>query len=210
MTALRIAIPKGRLQSRIFTAFAEAGLEVPDLSTQGRRLILRSGELEFVLVKDADVPLYVESGTAAMGVAGRDQLLEAQSDVYQPLAFEFGRCRLSLIAAAGAPALRDAKTIATKYPHIARTFLQKRHLQARVAALAGSVELAPLVGLAPYIIDLVESGATMREHGLLEIEVLEQIAPILIVNRNADRIEGKRIRSVIEAIEARISTEARA
>jgi ATP phosphoribosyltransferase len=188
--------------------FAGAGLEVPDLSSAGRRLILNTGDLECVLVKDADVPLYVESGAAAIGIAGRDQLLEAQSDVYQPLAFDFGRCRLSLIAAPWAPALREAMTIATKYPRVARNFVQRRHLKARVATLAGSVELAPLVGLAPYIIDLVESGATMREHGLQEVEVLEEIAPLLIVNRNADRIEGKRIRRIIEALEKCITTEA--
>jgi len=207
MKRLRIAIPKGRLQNRVLAAFSAAGYEAPLTSGASRRLLHSSGGFEWVLVKDADVPLYVELGAAAIGVAGRDQLLEASSDVYQPLDFQFGLCRLSLISAPDAPHLSEARMIATKYPNFARRFIERARVRARVVALAGSVELAPLVGLAPYIIDLVESGATMREHGLVEVEILERIAPVLIVNKNAYRVDGDRLRGIIEAVEAAQQTE---
>lgn len=202
MNALRIAVPKGRLQRQILAAFRAAGLDVPAVDSTSRRLIFPGSEVEWVFVKDADVPLYVELGAAAIGVAGRDQLLESGSNVYQPMDFAFGLCRLSLIAMPGAPRLSDARMIATKYPNFARRFLERENERARVVTLTGSVELAPLVGLAPYIIDLVETGATMREHGLIEVRVLERIAPVLIVNRNAYRTDTGRLRRVIEAIEA--------
>lgn len=202
MNPLRIAIPKGRLQRQILAAFSAAGFDVPIVDSASRRLIFPGAEVEWVFVKDADVPLYVELGAAALGVAGRDQLLETASNVYQPMDFAFGLCRLSLLATTGAPPLSEARVIATKYPNFARRFLERENERARVVRLTGSVELAPLVGLAPYVIDLVETGATMREHGLIEVKVLERISPVLIVNKNAYRTDTGRLRRAIETVEA--------
>jgi len=204
----RIAIPKGRLQQRVLEIFAAAGLELPESEIAGsRRLIFNSNGIEWVLVKDVDAPRYVESGAASIGVAGRDQILEQKSDVYQPLELPFGRCRLMLIGSPDAPPLVEARAIATKYPNLTRAFAEARGLHARVIPLAGSVELAPLVGIAPYIVDLVETGATIREHGLIPLETLEEIAPCLIVNRNAYRIDGERIRHIVELVEQALPKE---
>lgn len=208
MSALRVAVPKGRLLAGVLDAFAAAGFDVPrDEIMTSRRLVIERGEIEWVVVKDADAPLYVELGAVALGVAGRDQLLEQQSDVYQPLELPFGRCRMMLIAGAGAPPLGDAGTIATKYPNVTRAFIERSRLRARVVTLAGSVELAPRLGVAPYIVDLVETGATLRANDLRPVETLELVAPSLIVNKNAWRLQRKRITSVIEALEQGISIE---
>jgi ATP phosphoribosyltransferase len=208
MNAIRIAVPKGRLQQHVLDLFADARLPVPSAEElASRRLIFTAGDIEWVLVKDADVPLYVESGAASIGVAGRDQLIEQKSDVYEPLELPFGRCRMMLIGAPDAPPLRDALTIATKYPNVTRSFIEQRRLRARAVVLSGSVELAPLVGIAPYIVDLVETGTTLRENGLTALETIAEIAPALIVNKNAYRVQAARIRTIVEAIEARLMQE---
>jgi ATP phosphoribosyltransferase len=198
----RIAVPKGRLQNNVLAAFEAAGLPVPTRAMlASRRLAFACGKVEWILVKDADVPLYVEMGVASLGVAGRDQLVEQASDVFQPLELPFGRCRMTLIAAPSAPPLADAELIATKYPRYTRAFVERRRLRARAVALAGSVELAPLVGFAPYIVDLVETGATLRENGLVAVETLEEISPHLIVNKAAYRLQPARIREIVGALE---------
>src|SRR5258708_33687372 len=140
---MRIAIPKGRLQDRALGAFAAAGFDVPseaDLYT--RKLVFARGGIEWIFVKDCDVPVYVEHGAADAGIAGLDQILEHECTAYQPVDFEFGRCRMMLIAAPGAPPLT---TIATKYPRIARQYLDAHGLRAEIVPLGGSVELSAVL-----------------------------------------------------------------
>jgi ATP phosphoribosyltransferase len=196
---MRIAIPKGRLQDEVLTVFAAAGYDTPttaDLRT--RRLVFTRGGIEWILVKDCDVPVYVEHGAADAGIAGLDQILEHDCGAYQPVELPFGRCRMMLIAAPGAPPLTK---VATKYPRIARQWLDSRGIRADVVPLGGSVELAAVLNLTSHVIDLVETGETVRVHKLVLQDVITEISPRLIVGKNVYRTESKRIRDLIARIE---------
>lgn len=201
--SLRIAVPKGRLLGPVLERFRESGLEVPnEADLASRRLVFRKDSIEWIVVRDGDVPVYVEYGAADAGVAGLDQILEHESDVYQPVEFEFGRCALMLIAAPGAGELGDSPgaPLATKYPSIAKRFLAERRLHLEIVPLQGSVELAAVLRLAPYIIDLVETGETIRIHELRPVETIAAVAPRLIVNKSSWRIGRGGIRSLVESV----------
>lgn len=202
MSRLRIAVPKGRLQKDVIDTFRAAGLDVPtDEELSSRRLVFVKPDIEWILVKDGDVPVYVEFGAADAGVAGFDQILEQQPDVYQPVELPFGRCRMMLIRTEDAPPLARCSVIATKYPRLTRSFLRERGVHAEVVALQGSVELAAVLNLSPWIVDLVESGETARIHGLILHEEIAAISPRLIVNRNSVRLKKDRMTRFIEAVE---------
>jgi len=196
---LRIAIPKGRLQDRALTVFAAAGYDVPteaDLKT--RKLVFDRGDVEWIFVKDCDVPVYVEHGAADAGIAGLDQIIEHDCSAYQPVEFDFGRCKMMLIAAPGAPPLTN---VATKYPRIARQYLESKGVRAEIIPLGGSVELAAVLKLTSHVIDLVETGETVRVHKLELQDVVAEISPRLIIGKNVYRTEGKLIRELIARIE---------
>jgi len=204
MKLLRIAIPKGRLQNETLLALAAAGYEIPTAADLGtRKLVFVRDGIEWILVKDADVPVYVEHGAADAGVAGLDQILEHECTAYQPVEFPFGRCRMMVIGAPGAPGLtRDSlATIATKYPRVTRHYLETRQLRAEIVPLAGSVELAAVLNLTSHVVDLVETGETVRVHQLEIQDLVAEISPRLIVGRNAYRTEARRIRELIARIE---------
>ena len=209
--SLRIALPKGRLLEPLLSRLGDAGFDVPG-STElaSRRLVFDRGGVEWILVKDADVPVYVEQGAADAGVAGLDQLLEQSPDVLEPLALDLGRCRLMLIAAPGAAPLGSITrpVVATKYPRFTRGWLMRRRVAAEVVALAGSVELAAVLGLAPYIVDLVETGMTIRVHDLEPVETIAEITPRLIVNREAFRLDPMRVRELVSRASALAVSEA--
>jgi ATP phosphoribosyltransferase len=206
---LRIAIPKGRLLRGTLERFEAAGAAVPtseDLAS--RRLVFDRDGIEWILVKDGDVPVYVEHGAADAGVVGLDQVLEHGADVLRPVELGFGRCALMLIAAPGAPALgaRPGAALATKYPNIARSFLERRSIHLEIVPLQGSVELASVLGLAPWIIDLVETGETIRVHGLQPLETIVEVSPQLIVNKSSWRMDRAGLRSLVDRV-ARAMTE---
>ncbi len=206
---LRFALPKGRLLTDAVEELGRAGLPVPDeRELASRRLVFERPGIEWILVKDADVPVYVEHGAADVGIAGYDQILEQEPDVIQPLSFDFGRCRLMLISTRSAPPIESISLpiVATKYPCLTRRWLRARSLSGEIVPLAGSVELAAVLELAPYIVDLVETGETIRANGLRPVETIEEITPRLIVNRSAFRLEPKRVRRLVESLE--VSQEA--
>lgn len=206
---MRIALPKGRLLEPLLSSLGEAGFAVPcEAELASRRLVFDCGGIEWILVKDADVPVYVEQGAADVGVAGLDQLLEQRPDVLEPLALDLGRCRLMLIAAPGAAPLESIPrpVVATKYPRFTREWLMRRQVAAEVVALAGSVELAAVLGLAQYIVDLVETGTTMRVHGLEPVETIAEITARLVVNREAFRLEPARTRELVSRMSALAAT----
>jgi len=182
--SLTVALSKGKLLAGSEALFRRAGLPFPN--GDSRRLVVPLDGLRFLFVKDADVPIYVEYGVADCGVAGRDVLLEADSDVYEPLDLGFGRCRLVLarLRGSGFEIGRSASIrVATKYPRVAAAHLAGRGLSAEIVRLAGSVEIAPGLGLADCILDVVETGRTLEENGL---EVMEDVAASsarLVVNR---------------------------
>ena len=201
---MRIAIPKGRLQDNVLATFAAAGYEVPtadDLRT--RKLVFSRGGIEWIFVKDCDVPVYVEHGAADAGIAGLDQILEHDCSAYQPVEMPFGRCRMMLIGAPGAPRLtRDVTAkIATKYPRITRQYLDGHALRAELVPLGGSVELAAVLSLTSHVIDLVETGETVRVHKLELQDVVAEITPRLIVGKNVYRTANGRIRDLVARIE---------
>src|SRR5436853_5449513 len=178
---MRIAIPKGRLQERTLALFAAAGYDTPtEGDLRSRRLVFQRGGIEWIFVKDCDVPVYVEHGAADAGIAGLDQILEHQCTAYQPVEFDFGRCKMMLIAAPGAPPLTK---VATKYPRIARQYLDSRGLRADIVPLGGSVELAAVHNLTSHVIDLVETGETVRVHKLEIQDTVAEISPRLIIGR---------------------------
>ena len=196
---MRIAIPKGRLQDPALALFAAAGYDVPseaDLRT--RKLVFNGGAMEWIFVKDCDVPVYVEHGAADAGIAGLDQILEHECTAYQPVELDFGRCRMMLIAAPGAPPLTK---VATKYPRIARQYLESRGLRAEIVPLGGSVELAAVLALTSHVIDLVETGETVRVHRLEMQDLVAEISPRLIVGKNAYRTNPTEIRALIARVE---------
>jgi ATP phosphoribosyltransferase len=200
---MRIAIPKGRLQERALGVFADAGYDVPtegDLKT--RKLVFERGGIEWIFVKDCDVPVYVEQGAADAGIAGLDQILEHECTAYQPVEFPFGHCRMMLIAAPGAPPLTK---VATKYPRITRQFLDSRNIRAEVVPLGGSVELAAVLTLTSHVVDLVETGETVRVHHLELQDVIAEISPRLIVGKNFYRTEQKVVRELIARIEEAVN-----
>jgi ATP phosphoribosyltransferase len=206
--SLRIAVPKGRLQDNVLAVFSDAGYDVPTESEiRSRRLVFHRDGVEWIVVKDCDVPVYVEHGAADAGVAGLDQILEHGCSAYQPVEMPFGRCRMMLIGAPEAARLADERNakVATKYPRITRQYLESRGLRAEVIPLGGSVELAAVLNLTSHVVDLVETGETVRIHRLVVEDTVAEISPRLIVGRGIYRTERARMRELIARVETTLS-----
>ena len=204
MTPLRIAIPKGRLQTPSLALFEKAGYPVPDAEDlASRALRMHRAGVEWIFVRDADVPVYIEHGAADVGIAGADQLEEQQAAVHQPLDLPFGRCNLMLIGkeSNAGPVAGQRTRIATKYPVLARSRLGSRASLAEVVTLQGSVELALVLGLSDYIVDLVETGATIRANKLEPLEVLMEICPRVAVNRESFRFKRTAVRELLDRLQ---------
>lgn len=203
---LTIAIPKGRVMKVLAPMFKAAGLDTSALGDDDRRLVRESadGKLRFLLLKPDDVPTYVEYGAADLGVSGRDVLRERRCDLYQPLDLGIGKCRMVVAAPAGA-VLPDVPRIATKFPRIATEHYASRGIQAEIIYVGGSVELAPLVGLSDLIVDLVESGATLSENNLVELETICSISSVLIANRSLFKLRHAEVQPLIERLRAAVS-----
>jgi ATP phosphoribosyltransferase len=191
---LRIALPKGRMMDEALRLFEAMGAVIDPAARDTRRLILPSedGRFEFLPVKSGDVPVYVETGVADAGVAGMDVLEELQPDVLRPLDLGFGACRLAVAAPEGAPYPRLAgggiPRVATKYVESARRFFARRGIQVELIRISGSVELAPLLGLSDWIVDLVQTGRTLEENGLVVVETIGSSTARLIVNRASHKL----------------------
>jgi len=180
--SLTVALSKGKLFAGAEELFRRAGLPFPP--AESRRLVVSLPGYRFLLVKDPDVPTYVEYGVADCGLAGRDVLLEADADVYEPLDLGFGRCRLVVARPPGADVLSASTVrVATKYPRVAAAHFQQRGVSAEVVKLAGSVEIAPALGLADCIVDVVETGRTLEANGLAVAEEVAASSARLVVNR---------------------------
>ena len=205
MTQLTIAIAKGRLQAATLELLANSGLCDTRDALSSRRLAIEdeSGRFRFIFVKPMDVPVYVEHGIADCGVVGRDVLMESDADLLQPLTLGIGRCRIVVAAPAnrqenGSGMLR----VATKYPRIAAAYFGARGQPVEVIELSGSVELAPVLGLADCIVDLVETGRTLHDNGLSIVEVIAESTGRLVVNRASYQLKAKALGALIAALEA--------
>lgn len=191
---LRVALPKGRMMKQALDLWDRLGSSIGEDDSRSRRLILPSidGRFEFLPVKNHDVPTYVEAGVADAGIVGMDVLLEREPDVLVPLDLRFGACRLAVAAPAGSPYphLPGAITprVATKYVETARRFFAERGMQVELVRISGSVELAPLLGLSHWILDMVETGRTLRENGLVVVDTAFTSSARLIVNRASHKL----------------------
>ena len=212
--SLTLALPKGRILTQAIPLLAQAGLDLAALLTgeHDRRLLLDlPGGLRVLLVKPVDVPTYVEHGVADLGVAGYDTLCEEARDLYQPVDLGIGACRLVVAEPADRPVtLRRgmALRVATKYPRLALRHYRSRGIQPEIIPLAGSVELGPLTGLSDQIVDLVESGETLRQNNLRETDTILHVTSRLIVHPASLKLKQSAIASVISAVRAAVSASA--
>lgn len=205
MKPLRIALTKGRLENDTVALFEKIGFDCSSVRHKGRKLILPVGDNQFevVLAKAADVITYVEHGACDLGVVGKDTIMEQGSGFYEVLDLGFGKCKFALAG----PKNRNffsgysSKTIATKYPNVARNYFESKAMDIRVIKIEGSVELAPLLGLSDAIVDIVETGSTLRENGLEVIESICDISARLIVNAASLKIRKTEIESLVERMD---------
>ncbi len=203
MRPIRIALTKGRLEKNSITLFEEMGLDCSELKNKGRRLVLPVDKYEVVLAKAADVITYVEHGVCDIGIVGKDTIAENNRSFYEVTDLGFGKCKFALATKSGTEFWGgyDVKCIATKYPNVARKFFESKGMDVRIIKIEGSVELAPLLKLSDAIVDIVETGATIKENGL---EVIEDIMPIsarVIVNMASMKLRKEEIESFLTDIE---------
>jgi ATP phosphoribosyltransferase len=199
--SLTVALSKGKLLPGTEALFRRCGLAFPN--GDSRRLVVPAGDLRFLFVKDMDVPTYVEYGVADCGIAGRDVLLESGSDVLEPLDLGYGQCRLVVAAPKGsgfAPDRVAAARVATKYPTVTTQYFLGRGLAVEVVKLAGSVEIAPGLGLADCIVDVVETGRTLVENGLQALDVVAESSARLVVNRASFHARREEVQGLIAAL----------
>lgn len=202
---LRIALTKGRLEKDTVGLLEKSGYDCTSVREKGRKLILpvKDANIEVVLAKANDVITYVEHGVCDMGVVGKDTIMEMSGKFFELVDLGFGRCKFTLAAKRGADFYEGygIKTIATKYPNVARKFFEGKGMDVDIVKIEGSVELAPLLELSNGIVDIVETGTTLKENGL---EVIEDIAPIsarLIVNTVSLKLRQREIEDLIRIIE---------
>jgi len=204
---LTLALPRGRILDDVMPLFRKAGIDLSaaEKSRAGRRLIIPIEEagLRVLIVRDTDVPAYVEGGAADLGIAGRDVLDEQGRDLYEPIDLGIGRCRMVVAEPEGRKVDESAQMhlrYATKFPEITRRHLQSRGVVAEIIKLYGSIEIAPLVGLADRIVDLVSSGETLRQHHLREVETIMEISARICVGRAAAKLYGDRIDALVRKL----------
>lgn len=197
---IRIALTKGRLEKKTLTLLEHSGYDVSELRSDSRKLIftLPDSGVELVLAKAADVITYVEHGVCDMGVVGKDTILEKGGTFYETLDLGFGKCSFCLCGKKGEDfyAGYHTRTIATKYPEVTRAFFSEKNMDVDIIKIEGSVELAPLLGLADAIVDIVETGTTLKENGLEPYETVAPISARLIVNLVSMKMKKQRIQQL--------------
>lgn len=201
---IKVALPKGRLGEKVYALFERAGYECPSIKENNRKLIFENTEKQicYFWVKPSDVPIYVERGAADIGVAGKDILLEHAPEVYELLDLELGKCRMAVAAPKG---FRDTGErtlkVATKFSNIARRHYAERGRDIDIILLNGSIELAPILGLSDVIVDIVETGTTLRENDLEVVETILPISARLIANQASYRFKTGEIAPLTEKLE---------
>lgn len=207
MQYLTIALPKGKLFYLAKDLFAKVGFVADNLEEKSRKLVITNEELKlkFIIAKTADVPTYVEHGAADIGVIGKDVLMEAQKDVYELLDLGFGKCHLMMAVPKNKKRAKltdyTHTRVATKFPNVAKQFFTSKGMQMEYIKMNGSIELGPIVGLSESIVDIVETGTTLRENNLEEIAFIAEASARLIANRASFKLKFDRISKLVKALE---------
>jgi len=211
---IAIALPKGRLLPEAIKLFEATGIEGLEGLMESRPLLCEdvTGAYRFMVLRPADIPTYVEYGATDMGVVGKDILLEQERDVYEPLDLKFGACRLVVaqpknLQQRWSPGGFSSVRVATKYPKLAERYFSQHGVQVEIIRLSGSIELAPLVGLCERIVDLVDTGRTLQENDLEEVEEIATATARLIVNRAALKTKHQQVRGLIDRLQAVVQGE---
>lgn len=199
-TMLNIALPKGRLGEKVYAMFETAGFACPSIRENSRRLIFENGQagVRYFWVKPSDVAIYVERGAADIGVAGKDILLEYEPDIYELLDLRIGKCRMAVAAKAGfcEDSLRTLR-VATKFANIAARYYLSKGRDIDIIHLNGSIELAPILGLSDVIVDIVETGTTLRENNLAVMDTIVPISARLIANKASYQFKSEQIDTLV-------------
>jgi len=200
-----IAVPKGRVLEQLCARFAKAGIPTGALTAKSRKLVRedKGAGLSFLLLKPDDVPTYVEYGAADLGIVGRDVLMEREYDVFAPVDLDIGRCRMMVCGLPNEPITGRGERllrVATKFPHIAEQYFRSKEIPVELIFCQGSVELAPLTGLADVIVDLVETGETLRHNGLVPLEPIADISSVVIANRVGLKLRRESIEPILNAL----------
>lgn len=206
---LTIAMPKGRIFEEAVELLRKAGYLLPPEFDESRKLIIEIEEegLRFILAKPTDVPTYVEHGVADIGIAGKDVMLEEERDVYELLDLRISSCYLAVAGLPNTKMNDVAPKIATKYPNVAEAYFRQQGEQVEIIKLNGSIELAPIIGLADRIVDIVSTGRTLVENGLVEYERIVDVTSRLIVNPVSYRIKDKTINDLVTRLSEVVSLE---
>lgn len=212
MNKLTIALPTGRTAKQALALLEKAGIVFPDYHNKSRKLVLldETKNIQLIFVKTADLPTYVEKGAADIGMIGKDVIMETQPDIYELVDLHIGKCK---VAVAGFPnqSLQTELplTVATKYPVIAKSFFDEKGIRVETIKLNGSIELAPLIGLSDVIVDIVETGTTLKENGLVVLEEMVDVSTRLIVNKASFATKAEEIETVIEKIKKALKKASR-
>lgn len=209
---LRIALTKGRLEKSAVEIFDKIEIDTEELKNKGRKLVLsdRKNNIEFVLVKAVDVLTYVEHGAADIGIVGKDTLIEAGKDFYEVVDLKVGKCKFAL---ASLPDFKlhegyNRKKIASKYPNVTREYFRRLGMDVEIIKIEGSVELAPILGLSDAIVDIVETGTTLKENGLIVFDEICDISARMIVNRASMKLRKDEIKNLTDKIQEQINNSA--
>lgn len=207
---LNVALPKGRLGEKVYAMFEAAGFECPSIKEQNRKLIFENEEVgvRYFWVKPSDIAIYVERGAADIGVAGKDILLEYNPDVYELLDLDIGKCRMAVAAMEN---FRDdpqrTLRVATKFSNIARTYYASQDRDIDIIHLNGSIEIAPILDLSDVIVDIVETGKTLKENKLCVFETIVPISARLIANKSSFKFKNELIEKVVREIGAQVEAK---
>jgi len=211
MEYINVALGKGRLAEKGYEIFKKIGYDCSDFEKKSRKLVFENSEkgIRFILVKAQDVPIYVERGAADIGIVGKDTIMEEERDLYEILELGFGKCKFSVAAPKGfqPEKMQGVLRVATKYPRVAQGYFMSKGRQIDVIKLNGSVELAPLVGLSDVIVDIVETGSTLKENGLEVIEDMYSVSARVVVNKVSFKTKNTKIKAIIEGIKEIIKEE---
>lgn len=206
-TMVNVALPKGRLGEKVYSYFKAAGFECPSIEETNRKLIFENPEkgVRYFWVKPSDVAIYVERGAADIGVAGKDILLEYEPDVYELLDMDMGKCRMAVAAKKD---FKDPKgrtlRVATKFPNIAESFYNEKCRDIDIIKLNGSIEIAPILGLSDVIVDIVETGTTLKENDLEVVDTIVPISARLIANKSGYKFKNSEILAIRQALEEQV------